>query len=74
MNFSQMIYLVSLGASNALTTVVGNAVGMNEPRLAKLYTRDGLLFAFTLITVLVGICAIIQDSILSLFTRDIEIL
>ena len=45
MNYVIMNYLVSLGASSTLATVVGNAIGMNEPKLAKLYSRDGMLFA-----------------------------
>ena len=63
-----MMYLVSVGAANALTTVVGNAIGMNEPKLAKLYSRDGVLFSLAIVLLLVSLSAIFQDFLLSLFT------
>ena len=74
MNYVLMMYLVSLGFSNALTTVVGNAIGMGETRLAKLYSRDGVLFALSIVLLLVSLSMIFRDFILSLFTQEQEIL
>ena len=74
MNYVIMNYLVSLGASSTLATVVGNAIGMNEPKLAKLYSRDGMLFALSLMLLLVGFGAIFRDFILSQFSQDQDVL
>lgn len=70
MNYALMMYMVSLGSSNALATLVGNSIGMNEPRLARLFTRDGILLAFSITLVLVSLSAIFRDYILSLFSKD----
>ena len=74
MNYVIMNYLVSLGASSTLATVVSNAIGMNEPKLAKLYSRDGMLFALSLMLLLVGFGAIFRDFILSQFSQDQDVL
>ena len=68
MNYGQMLYLVSAGCANALATLVGNAIGMGRPYLAKLFARDGILFALSIASVLVLLSIIFRDWILSFFT------
>ena len=74
MNYVIMNYLISLGGSSALATVVGNAIGMNEPKLAKLYARDGLLFALSIMLCIASLSAVFRDFILSLFTQEEEVI
>ena len=74
MNFFLVMYMVSLGSSNALATLVGNSIGMNEPRLAKLFARDGTLLALSISLVLVSLSAIFRDQLLRLFTQDPSVL
>lgn len=70
MNYVLMMYMVSLGSSNSLATLVGNSIGMNEPRLAKLFARDGIILALSISLVLVSLSAILRDFLLSFFTND----
>ena len=70
MNCVLMMYIVSLGSSNALATLVGNSIGMNEPRLAKLFARDGTFLALSISLVLVSLGAIFRDFVLGFFTGD----
>ena len=70
MNYVLMMYMISIGSSNTLATLVGNSIGMNEPRLAKLFARDGTLLALSISLVLVSLSAILRDVLLSFFTDD----
>ena len=74
MNYVLMMYTVSLGSANALATLVGNSIGMNEPRLAKLFARDGTLLALSISFVLVSLSALFRDFLLSFFTEDPSVL
>ena len=70
MNYVMMMYMVSLASSNSLSTLVGNSIGMNEPRLAKLFARDGIILALSIALVLVSLSAIFRNYLLSFFTDD----
>ena len=74
MNYVLMMYMVSLASSNTLATLVGNSIGMNEPRLAKLFARDGILLALSISLLLVSLSAIFRDYLLSFFTDDQEVI
>ena len=74
MNYVMMMYMISLASSNSLSTLVGNAIGMNEPRLAKLFARDGIILALSIALVLVSLSAIFRDYLLSFFTDDPNVL
>ena len=74
MNFVLMMYMVSIASSNSLATLVGNSIGMNEPRLARQFARDGVLLALSMILVLVSLSAVFRDYILSFFTTDQAVL
>ena len=74
MNYVLMMYMVSLGSSNSLATLVGNSIGMNEPRLARLFTRDGIFLAFSICLILVSISAACKNFILSFFTDDLKVI
>lgn len=74
MNYVLMMYMVSIASSNSLATLVGNSIGMNEPRLAHLFARDGLLLALSISLLLVSLSAIFRDYILSFFTDDAGVL
>ena len=74
MNYVLMMYMVSIASSNSLATLVGNSIGMNEPRLARLFARDGLLLALSISLLLVSLSAIFRDYILSFFTDDAGVL
>ena len=67
-NYILMMYMVSLGSSNAIATLVGNSIGMNEPRLARLFARDGIILALSISLFLVSLSAIFRNFLLSLFT------
>ena len=74
MNYVLMMYMVSLASSNTLATLVGNSIGMNEPRLAKLFARDGILLALFISLLLVSLSAIFRDYLLSFFTDDSDVI
>ena len=74
MNFVLMMYMVSIASSNSLATLVGNSIGMNEPRLARQFARGGILLALSMILVLVSLSAVFRDYILSFFTTDQAVL
>ena len=48
----------------------GNSIGMNEPRVALQFARDGVLLCLSIILVFVSLSAVFSDYILSFFTTD----
>jgi MATE family multidrug resistance protein len=73
-NIYNNIYSISLGFSTALTTLTGNFMGENKPRMAMKYVKMGVLMNFSLIMVISLLCIFLHKYIALLYIKNGSIL
>lgn len=64
------IVIIAYGFGTSLNSIIGNAMGMNDSRLAILFYRDAVMLAFALISILLVILYLLGPTIISSFTSD----
>jgi MATE family multidrug resistance protein len=72
-NFITMIFMIPMGLSFASSTLVGNSIGANDVKHAKLYTVAALITGGSIIGVITLIVYLLQNNIPYLYTSDPEI-
>lgn len=70
MNVSSLFYMVFTGLSTAGNVRVGNALGANEPKRARLVSRITIMTGFLVSVVLTAIVIIFRYEIPGLFIND----
>jgi len=72
-NYSAFLFMVGLGVSLATGTLVGNSIGENNIKKAKIYTKLGV-YMTTFIILILGIIIIVFKSFFArVFTGDEEV-
>ena len=69
-NLYATIVSIAYGYRNSLNSINGNAMGMNDSRLAILFFRDALLLALALITLLMGLLNLLTSDALVIEIAD----
>ena len=57
-----------MGFCNTAAALVGNAIGMNQPDLAKKFAKESVMIAFSFVSVIVIVCVILKKYIVMAFT------
>jgi multidrug resistance protein, MATE family len=68
-NIYNNIYSISIGFATTMTTLVGNYMGENKPKLALKFTHMGILIDFSL-TVCISLCCIFFHRYIALIYID----
>ena len=67
-------FMPIIGVGQAVTSMVGKAIGQNDPQRAMRYTRIGVLAALAYVTVLSGLYCLKGGSLVSLFNDDATVI
>jgi len=70
LNIALQSFTIQFGIATACTTLIGNAMGEGNVKLAKAYYHQALVFAAGVITVQGSILWFYQDQIFNTFTRS----
>ena len=73
-NIYTSIIIIAFGFGTSLNSIIGNALGMNDSKLATLFYKDAMLLASILIVMLLTVLNIWGSSIISSFTSDTEVI
>jgi MATE family multidrug resistance protein len=72
--YIRMAFMPMVGIGEALTAMVGRALGQKDPAKARRITRIGIALAAGYIGVIVVIYAAIPSTLIGLFNQDAEVL
>lgn len=70
LNYASLVFMIPLSISNAITVRVGQALGADQPHLARLATISGITMTTSAAIVSVTIMICIPESIVALYTDD----
>ncbi len=73
LNFITLIFMIPMGLSFAVTTLVGNSIGEQDWEKAKLYTKAALCFGLSMISTTTVFVLIFKNSIPYVYTSVPEI-
>jgi MATE family multidrug resistance protein len=69
-NFITMIFMIPMGLSFATTTLVGNSLGGNKPKQAKIYTKASLTVGVLIIGTITLSVYLFKNTIPFVYTSD----
>ncbi len=74
LNYASLIFMIPLGVGMATTTLVGQAIGREEPRIARRVGFVGIAMCFLLMCVSAGLTIVYADTIARLYSNDAEVI
>lgn len=69
-NLMSMMFMLPMALSNAATSLVAQALGAQDLRLARQLGRHALLWGLMIATVMGGLLALLREPVVGLYTRD----
>ena len=73
-NVDAFIYMIPLGISLSLTSLIGNSLGANRPDTAKLYVNISMGIAMILALIVSLVYFFLRTQIAEIFTSDPELI